>query len=193
MSDPAIHLQLPYWVGHMAPQGACFPDAEARMRLAVALADASVAHGGGPFGAAVVERSSGRLVAPGVNLVEPANLSVAHAEVVALSLAQQRLGTYDLGAGEAGAYELVTSAEPCIQCFGAVIWAGVCSLVCGARSEDAEAAGFDEGPKPQDWVAQLEARGIAVRRDVFRAEAAQVIRDYADSGGAIYNPRRGDS
>ncbi|MFP4614926.1 MAG: nucleoside deaminase [Thiohalorhabdus sp.] len=191
MSDPVIHLQLPHWVAHMAPEGACFPDAEARMRLAIALADASVAHGGGPFGAAVVERASGRLVAPGVNLVEPANLSVAHAEVVALSLAQQRLGSYDLGAGAGWDFELVTSAEPCIQCFGALIWAGVRSLVCGARSADAEAAGFDEGPKPADWGAQLEARGIAVRRDVFRTEAARVIRDYAESGGAIYNARRG--
>ncbi|MFA9459485.1 nucleoside deaminase [Thiohalorhabdus sp. Cl-TMA] len=189
MVDDRLQLDIPGWLEAMAPRDACMPDAEARMRLAVALADANVAHGGGPFGAVVVERTSGRLVASGVNLVEPANLSIAHAEVVALSLAQQRLGSYDLGGRPEWDYELVTSAEPCIQCFGAAIWAGVRSVVCGARSADAEAVGFDEGPKPADWVAHLEARGIAVHRDVLRNEAAQVIRDYVARGGAVYNAR----
>lgn len=187
MSASAIYLVLPSWVAAMAPEGAYFPDAEARMRLAIALADANVAHGGGPFGAAVFERASGRLVAPGVNRVLAANASIAHAEIMALSVAQQRLERFDLG--EAGGdYELVTSAEPCVQCFGALFWAGVRGLVCGARSADAEAAGFDEGPKPVNWVELLSARGIAVTSDVLRAEAAQVIRDYAAGGGPIYNP-----
>jgi tRNA(Arg) A34 adenosine deaminase TadA len=75
-----------------------------------------------------------------------------------------------------------------VQCFGALFWAGVRGLVCGARSEDAEAAGFDEGPKPVNWAELLSARGIAVTSDVLRLEAAQVIRDYAASGGPIYNP-----
>lgn len=188
MPQSALHIELPDWVTAMAPQGACFPDAEARMRLAIALADANVAHGGGPFGAAVVERASGRLLAPGVNRVLAANASIAHAEVMALSLAQQRLASFDLGWESGWDYELVTSAEPCVQCFGALFWAGVRGLVCGARSEDAEAAGFDEGPKPVNWVELLTARGIQVTPDVLRPEAAQVIRDYAAGGGPIYNP-----
>ncbi|MFB6359406.1 MAG: nucleoside deaminase, partial [Thiohalorhabdaceae bacterium] len=83
-----------------------------------------------------------RLVAAGVNRVLAEGLSVAHAEVVALALAQQRLGSFDLGAEAGWDHELVTSAEPCVQCFGALFWAGIRSLVCGARSADAEAAGF---------------------------------------------------
>ena len=67
-------------------------------------------------------------------------------------------------------------------------WSGVTRLVCGARAADAEAIGFDEGPKPRGWIAALERRGIAVVRDVRRADAVAVLRAYAAAGGAIYNP-----
>jgi tRNA(Arg) A34 adenosine deaminase TadA len=187
---PLPEFRLPDWIGEVAgPAGGVFPSDDERMALAVALARRNAAAGGGPFGAAVFAADTGRLLAPGVNLVVPAGLSVAHAEVVALTVAQRATGSFDLGAGGA-ACELVTSAAPCIQCFGAVIWSGVSRLVCGARREDVEGIGFDEGPVPADWVAQLERRGIAVRRDVLRAEAAAVLAEYAASGAPIYNARR---
>jgi hypothetical protein len=56
-------------------------------------------------------------------------------------------------------------------------------LVCGARASDAQAIGFDEGPKPARWARALERRGIAVVRDVQRAEARAALREYA---GVIY-------
>jgi tRNA(Arg) A34 adenosine deaminase TadA len=126
----------------------------------------------------------------GVNVVVPSNCSVAHAEVLAIVAAQQAVGHYDLGAEGMPACELVTSTEPCAMCLGAVVWSGVRSLVCGAREEDATSVGFDEGPKPADWAAALAARGIAVTRDVLRDESAAVLRQYAESGGPIYNSRR---
>ena len=188
MTPPALNIELPEWVPALAPADACSPDPGARMGLAIALAEANVAHGGGPFGAVVTERGSGRLVAAGVNLVLATNASIAHAEVVALTLAQRRLASYDLAREPDWDFELVTSAEPCIQCFGAVIWSGIRSLICGARSEDAEAAGFDEGPKPPAWEEELRARGIGVARNLRREEAARVIREYAAAGGPVYNP-----
>jgi hypothetical protein len=48
-----------------------------------------------------------------------------------------------------------------------------------------------EGEKPLQWVPALERRGIAVVRDVLREEATSVLREYAESGGEIYNARRG--
>lgn len=75
------------------------------------------------------------------------------------------------------------------MCFGAVPWSGVGSVVWGARTEDAEAAGFDEGDKPPNWIETLEARGIRTRRDVLRAEAVAVLARYAGGNGAIYHPR----
>jgi tRNA(Arg) A34 adenosine deaminase TadA len=106
--------------------------------------------------------------------------------MLAISLAQSALADWNLGAG--GSVQLVTSCEPCAMCFGAVPWSGVGSLLWGARKEDAEAAGFDEGDKPPDWVRTLEARGIRTAGDVLRAEAAAILQSYARRNGDIYHP-----
>src|SRR5947207_4729259 len=49
---------------------------------------------GGPFGAAVFETASGRLVAAGVNSVTRLQNCVLHAEVVAIMLAQHRVRSF---------------------------------------------------------------------------------------------------
>lgn len=188
----SLILKLPGWLESFLArnEGEGYPAGAGRMRLAIELARRNVEEGtGGPFGAAVFEMESGRLVAGGVNLVIAARCSVLHAEVVALILAQQRHGHFDLGEGLPSC-ELVASAEPCAMCFGALLWSGVRRLACGARDEDVRAIGFDEGPKPADWPTELQRRGIAVDRDVCREEAAAVIRRYALAGGVIYNPDR---
>ena len=162
---------------------------EQRMRLAVGLAAENVRlQTGGPFGAVVLEEGSGRLLGAGVNRVTGLGLSLAHAEMIALSMAQRARASWNLGAG--AATQLVTSCEPCAMCFGAVPWSGVSSLLWGACRMDAEAAGFDEGDKPADWVEALERRGIRTRGEVLRAEAAAVLARYASRNGAIYHPTR---
>ena len=140
---------------------------------------------GGPFAAVLFTLDDGRVIAAGVNLVLATRAPVAHAEIVAIALAGTRLGTHDLG--RAGPIELVTSCEPCAMCMGALPWAGVSRVVCGARDEDARAVGFDEGDKHPDWPDRLRTRGIEVVRDVRREEAAEILRRYAAGGGVIYN------
>jgi tRNA(Arg) A34 adenosine deaminase TadA len=160
---------------------------ESRMRFAIELARQNVERRtGGPFGAAVFEVASGRVVGVGVNLVEASNCSMAHAEMIAIALAQQTLGRYDLSAG-GGVYELATSTEPCAMCLGAIPWSGLKRVICGAHGEDAAAIGFDEGAKPADWVGELHKRGVEVVRDVLRDEARAVLQQYAQAGGLIYN------
>jgi len=185
---PTFTLRLPDWVAaFIADPQRCYPTVEERMELAIALARRNVETStGGPFGAAVFELDSGRLVAPGINLVVPSGCSTAHAEIVALTLAQQQTGCYRLGM-DGRRYELVSSTEPCAMCLGAIPWSGVVRLVCGARDEDARAIGFDEGAKPVRWIGELEKRGIEVIRDVRREEATAVLRRYRDAGGEIYN------
>jgi tRNA(Arg) A34 adenosine deaminase TadA len=161
------------------------------MGFVLELARDNVAAGGGPFAAAVFEQESGRLLAAGANRVVANHCSSAHAEIVALSLAQARLGNHDLGAAGLPACELVTSAEPCLMCLGAVLWSGVRRLVCAARGEDVVALGFDEGPRPANWIAEIEVRGIAVTTDVMREGACAILRAYRDNGGPIYNSRLG--
>ena len=81
----------------------------------------------------------------------------------------------------------VVRAEPSAMCMGALLWAGVSRVVCGARDEDARAVGFDVGDKHPEWPDRLRARGIEVVRDVGREEAAEIMRRYAVGGGVIYN------
>ena len=75
------------------------------------------------------------------------------------------------------------------MCFGAIPWSGVRRVLCGARASDAEAIGFDEGPKPKAWMAALRQRGITVIRDLCRAEAVTVLQQYKRNRGTIYNAR----
>lgn len=183
-----IVLRLPPWLRVFAQQeNRGFDLAESRMRFAIELARQNVEHRtGGPFGAAVFEAAGGRVVGVGVNLVEASNCSMAHAEMIAIAMAQQAVGRYDLSAA-GGVYELATSVEPCAMCLGAIPWSGLKRVICGAHGEDAAAIGFDEGAKPADWVGELRKRGIEVVRNVLRDEARAVLQQYAQAGGLIYN------
>ena len=104
------------------------------------------------------------------------------AEIMALALTEQILGDYEMA--KHGSFELVTSVEPCCQCLGVLMWTGVSSLVCGAYSEDAEAIGFEEGPRLPDWEQKLMQRGIDVTRGVMRSNAIAILQSYR---GEIYN------
>ncbi|NNM68087.1 MAG: nucleoside deaminase [Spirochaetales bacterium] len=159
------------------------------MRLAIDLSRENLVQGtGGPFGAAVFELPAYRLVSVGVNVVVPQHTSLAHAEILALLLAQEALLTHDLGKRR---LELVTSSQPCLQCYGAIFWSGLSRVVTGARAKDVEAlAGSDEGPLPQDWEGEWRKRGISLETDVMRVQACAVLQAYQESGAPIYNPAR---
>ena len=184
----SVRWDLPSWVGDVVGSDQRFPTAPARMELAVELSRRNVAEQtGGPFGAAVFDLTTFRPLALGVNLVVPTASAAAHAEVVAVCLAGQSLGNFDLTVGNDGPTELATSCSPCAMCLGAIPWSGVSSLLIAAREEDARSVGFDEGNRPVDWVEGLQRRGIEVTEDVLRAEAVAVLRGYAEGGGPIYN------
>jgi tRNA(Arg) A34 adenosine deaminase TadA len=189
-----ITIELPEWIeSFLAHWREKLDSAEARMRLAIELASRNVEHRtGGPFGAAIFETGVWRIVGVGVNLVETSNCSILHAEMVAIAMAQQAIGSYDLAAGGRACHELVTSTEPCAMCLGAIPWSGVRRVLCGARGEDACEIGFDEGAKPADWVGELNKRGIEVSRGILRNEARAVLRQYARRGGTIYNAGAGE-
>jgi len=185
-----VIIDAPDWVDELAVPGAVFSEEE-RMPFVIELARRNVVEQtGGPFGAAIFETDSGRLIAPGVNRVVPIAISFAHAETTAIGLANQQLGVFDLGGEGLPLMELVASTEPCALCLGATVWSGVRKLVTGARDEDARAIGFDEGPKVADWQGALTSRGIEVVVDVMRAEAAAVLDLYVAAGATIYNGRR---
>ncbi len=191
-----IELDLPGWMIHFLPrQEVPFPTLDGRMAFVIELSRQNVMHAsGGPFAAAVFELDSGRLVAAGVNRVEPLNCSSAHAEVMAIAMAQNRLGTYDLGGAGMAAHELVTSSQPCLMCFGAILWSGVRRVVTGASGRDVESIlGFDEGPLPRRWKAELKNRDIELIGGVRRRDACRVLALYGERAGTIYNSRGGET
>jgi tRNA(Arg) A34 adenosine deaminase TadA len=184
----AVLVTWPEWVQETIVFGTRYDSEEDRMRLAVELARQNVVRGtGGPFGAAIFERSTGALLSVGVNSVVRLNSSALHAEMLAIMMAQHRLGSYTLAMSPSESYELVSSCDPCAMCLGAVLWSGVRRLVTGADREDATALSFEEGPVfPQSYT-YLEDRGVAVTRGVLRREAAGVLDLYRRQGGQIYN------
>jgi tRNA(Arg) A34 adenosine deaminase TadA len=186
----SFRLSLPGWLADWRPPGP-LPHLIDRMELVLGLAMRNVTERtGGPFAAAVFERDSGRLVSVGVNHVVASNCSLAHAEVLALGLADAALGTYDLGAPERPRLQLVSSSQMCAMCLGAVVWSGVSEVAYSTTSGDVIAiVGFDEGPTPAEYSDQLERRGIGVIPGLMRDEGLAVLRAYVASGGVVYNAR----
>ncbi len=185
---PDVVVRLPAWVERVVDANAIYASDEDRMRVAIEAARSNVLHDtGGPFGAAVFEADSGRLVSVGVNMVVPSNNAVLHAEVVAFMVAQARIGSFTLGADHLPAHELFTSCEPCAMCLGAAHWSGVRRVVWSATREDASQLLFDEGPVFPASYDYLEERGMTFVAGVLRSEGRAVLELYRERGGPVYN------
>jgi len=182
-----VHLTLPAWIHEAVDPHAVCVDDEAKVALAIELSRLNIARAsGGPFGAAVFDETTGRLVGIGVNRVLQQSCSVAHAETMAYMTSQSRLQRERLNE-DGMRIALATSSQPCCMCYGATFWAGIDTLLIGARKEDVEElTDFNECPLPADWIGELEKRGIAVRRDILRDRARAVLRDYGKQGGRSY-------
>jgi len=189
-----VLLTLPPWLEDMiSGRDIVIPDPEERLRWVIGLSRRNVEQAsGGPFAAGVFAAPKGRLLAAGVNRVEPLSLSPAHAEIMAIAFAQKRLQHWDLGRDAALPTELVTSSQPCLMCLGAVLWSGVTNLIYGATAVDVTSIlGFDEGPLPAAWPQEMLNRGIKVEGGRLRGEAVAVLELYKSKQGTVYNSRKG--
>ncbi|OQW73726.1 MAG: tRNA-specific adenosine deaminase [Proteobacteria bacterium ST_bin11] len=108
------------------------------LNQAIAMACNNIANGGGPFGAIVVR--DGEVIAGSGNRVTPDLDPTAHAEIVAIRLACQKLGDFQLSD-----CTLYTSCEPCPMCLGAIYWARLQAVYFACDRFDAAKAGFDDG------------------------------------------------
>ncbi len=108
------------------------------MRRAIALAQHGIdASDGGPFGCVVVR--NGEIIGVGNNRVTSTNDPTAHAEVVAIRNACEKLGTFQLVD-----CVIYTSCEPCPMCLGAIYWARPKQIFYSCTREDAAKIGFDD-------------------------------------------------
>ena len=131
---------------------------ETFLRQAIELAVDNVRRGlGGPFGALVVR--DGTVIANGTNVVTASNDPTAHAEMVAIRAACQKIGSFQLQ----GCY-LYTSCEPCPMCLGAIYWARAEAFYFAANREDASRGQFDDSYIYTELNKPLEARTIPGNR-----------------------------
>lgn len=182
-----LTLHLPDWINDVVDWQKVYQNDDEKMALAVELSRQNVLRGsGGPFGSAIFDCASGKLVSVGVNRVMPLYNSTAHGEMMAIMLAEQSVQSFSLSA-DGVKRELFTSCEPCAMCLGGTLWSGVKRLVCAATAEDARAIGFDEGPVYDTSYDYLKNAGVEVVRRMLRDEAKAVLDSYLHSGGTIYN------
>lgn len=179
-----IHLNIHPELAALA-RGLHAPTPRERMSAVLDWADWNIDQGEGPFAAGIFDLLSGTCIAAGVNRVVHSHCSLAHAEIMAIMLAQQALQSFSLA--QIGRYVLTTSAEPCAMCFGAIPWSGICRLEYAATRADVEAIGFDEGPKSPAWDDDLRERGVEVHGPLLQPRAAALLQRYASNGGPIYN------
>ena len=124
------------------------------MDEALRLAESNVTIGkGGPFGAVVVK--DGEIIARGINLVTAMNDPTAHAEVVAIRQACEKLGWFEIRD-----CEIYSSCEPCPMCLGAIYWARPAALYFAATKKDAAEAGFDDAHIYEELATPLSERKI---------------------------------
>jgi len=111
-----------------------FPRDEYFMRLALREAERAMEHGDVPIGAVLVH--DGEVLASGRNERELRQDPTAHAEVLALREAAEKLGSWRVLETV-----LYVTLEPCAMCAGAIVLARVPRVVFGAWDPKAGAAG----------------------------------------------------
>ena len=105
------------------------------MQAALSLAKIAADKGDVPVGAIVVNEA-GEIIGTGQNLREQSNDPTAHAEVIAIRQAGEKIGSWRLDD-----LTIVVTLEPCAMCAGAIAQSRIKRLVFGAWDEKAGAVG----------------------------------------------------
>ena len=105
------------------------------MQEAILLAKEAATNGDVPVGALVVD-DAGTIIGVGANLREQDNDPTAHAEIVAIRNAANKIGSYRLDD-----LTMVVTLEPCGMCAGAIAQSRIKRLVFGSFDEKYGAVG----------------------------------------------------
>ncbi len=113
---------------------------ENQMRRALELAAQAAENEEVPIGALIFDPSSKTIIAEGKNAPVASHDPCAHAEILALRAAGERLGNYRLND-----MWLYVTLEPCAMCAGAISHARIKRLIYGAP--DAKGGAVEHGPR----------------------------------------------
>lgn len=148
------------------------------MERAIQLSLENVRSGrGGPFGCVIAK--DGDLIAEGVNEVTASNDPTAHAEILAIRRASQKLGCFEL----AGC-ELYSSCEPCPMCLSAIYWARIERIYFANLTADAARIGFDDSAIYAELKRPAAQRRIQMIQ-MMREEALAAFREWETQPGKI--------
>lgn len=133
------------------------------MTQAITLAEKSLAEGGGPFGAVIVQNN--QIIGTGSNRVTLDNDPTAHAEMQAIRAACQTITDFQLAD-----CTIYVNCEPCPMCLAALYWAGIKAIYFAADRNDAAGIGFADNFIYQEFAKEPAARQIAMHQ-IMRTEA----------------------
>ena len=121
-----------------------------------------------PVGALIVNEQ-GKILATGQNLREKDNDPTAHAEIVAMKNAGNKVGNWRLDD-----LTLVVTLEPCVMCAGAIAQSRMKRLVFGAFDERAGAVGsvFDVLRGPRTF------NNIEIVNRIMSKECSEILKDF---------------
>ena len=138
------------------------------MQAALSLAKVAADKGDVPVGAIVVN-DAGEILGTGQNLREQNNDPTAHAEIVALRNASEKLGSWRLDD-----LTLVVTLEPCAMCAGAILQSRIKRLVFAAWDEKAGAVG-----SVMDVIRDPRAlTKVEVMTGIMEKECREVLKDF---------------
>lgn len=138
------------------------------MRLALDQASSARAHGDVPVGAVILDQQ-GTVIAGAANERELTGDPTAHAEILALRRAAERVGSWRLDR-----HTLVVTLEPCTMCAGALVQSRIDRLVIGAWDPKA-------GAVSSLWDVVRDPRlnhRVDVVSGVLAADCAGVLREF---------------
>ena len=125
---------------------------------------------GGPFGAVIVK--NGKIIGQGSNRVAETKDPTAHAEIVAIRDACQKIDHFQLEG-----CIIYTSCEPCPMCLGAIYWARPSRIVYACTRDDAAAVGFDDEFIYREIVISPAQRSIPAEQE-GREQALKVFQEW---------------
>ena len=133
---------------------------------------------GGPFGAAITDKE-GNVIAVASNLVLESHDPTAHAEIMAIRRASEKLGTHDLSD-----CILYATGYPCPMCLSAIIWANIKEVYYGTNLKEAEEIGFRD-----DFIYNYlkgDNKESLKLTNICHDECLNLFKEYQDNNKEIY-------
>ena len=140
------------------------------MLRAIELSMISLKEDGGPFGCVIVKNNE--IISEGFNEVTNKNDPTAHAEIVAIRNACNKLNSFNLKGTQ-----IFTSCEPCPMCLSAIYWSHIDKIYYGNNRKDAAKIGFDDSYIYDELSLDLNKRKIPLEQ-INEKEAIKAFEEW---------------